>query len=213
MSRADDKRTKSAKSSPTQPRSWEDINQRLGYLGEMERQIRALRDQFDQKVAVLKHQWLEASQPVVVEKEKLEEQMECFYWAHRDEVLAQGRKSVELAFGRLGSRRSRSLSVENAAAALQWLSHHGFDRYLRVRNEIDREALRSALLSGNGDGKEASAELLRCPGIRLRDEEEFWYEADATRQPAPAMAGIRAKASSVGESQRAEAMAAASEHS
>lgn len=170
-------RGRSGKQSPAEPRNWEEVNQRLAYLGEAERQIRALRDQFQQKVAVLQQQWLEASQPVERERESLQHQIERFYWAHRAEVLVAGRKSVELAFGRLGSRRSRSVVVEDAAAAEQWLAAHGFQRYLRSRTEIDREALRSTLLAGNGAGGEAAA-LLACPAVRLRDAEEFWYEVN-----------------------------------
>ena len=190
-------RGQSGKRCPAEPRSWEEINERLACLGEMERQARALRDQFEQKVAVLKQQLLEASQPVMREKERMEGQIECFYWAHRMEVLTAGRKSVELAFGRLGSRSSRSVVVEDAAAAHEWLAGNGFGRYLRVRTEIDREALRSALLhpgqpggqvggkpgqagqtGGKGSVTGESQELLRCPGIRLREQEEFWYEVD-----------------------------------
>ena len=80
--------SQSAKPSPEDLRSWEQVNQRLASLGEAERQIRSLQDQFEQKVAVLKQQWLEASHPVVRDKEKIEGQIERFYWAHRDEVLA-----------------------------------------------------------------------------------------------------------------------------
>jgi len=191
-------RGQSGKRSSAEPRSWKEVNQRLAYLGEMERQVRGLRDQFEQKVAVLKQQWLEASQPVVREKERVEGQIECFYWAHRDEVLAGGRKSVDLAFGRLGSRSSRGVVVEDAAAAQQWLGGNGFGRYLRVRTEIDREGLRSALVGGNGSGNGESVELLRCPGIRLRESEEFWYEVDRTRLYAPAPPERR-KASSNGK--------------
>ncbi len=169
-----------------EPRSWEDVNQRLSCLGELERQNRLLRDQFDQKVAVLKQQWLESSRPVASEKEKLERQIECFYWAHRDEVLALGRKSVELAFGQLGTRHSRSLVVEDAAAAERWLEAHGLGRFLRVRTEIDREAIRSALVAGQGanasNGTNAAPqELGGCPGIRLRESDEFWYRVETAR--------------------------------
>ena len=181
-------RGQSGKRSPAEPRSWRGVNQRLAYLGEMERQVRGLRDQFEQKVAVLKQQWLEASQPVAREKERVEGQIECFYWAHRDEVLTLGRKSMDLAFGRLGSRSSRGVVVDDAAAAQQWLAGNGFGRYLRVRTEIDREGLRSALVGGNGSGKGEFPELLRCPGIRLREREEFWYEVDRAGLGAPVAA-------------------------
>ena len=169
-------RGRSGKQSSTEPRSWEEVNQRLAYLGEAERQIRALRDQFEQKVAVLKQQWLEASQPVEEEREQLQGQIERFYWGHRAELLAEGRKSVELAFGRLGSRLSRSVVVEDVAAAQQWLEAHGLGGFLRTRTELDREAIRSTLLAPNGAGESVSHSLLSCPAIRLQESEQFWYE-------------------------------------
>ena len=157
--------------------SWDEVNQKLAGLGELERQMRALRDHFEEKVAVLKQQLLEGSQPMAGEKKKFVQQIERFYWAHRGEVLSQGRKSVELAFGRLGSRSTRSVVVENAAAAQQWLAGNGLTKYLRTRTELDRESLRSALLAADAAG-EPSPLLLRCPGVRLRESEEFWYEVD-----------------------------------
>ena len=174
-----------------EPRSWEEINQRLAYLGEMDRQIRALRDQFEQKVAVLKQQWLEAMQPLEREQERLQEQIERFYWAHRPEILAKGRKSVELAFGRLGSRLSRSVVVEDVAAAQQWLEAHGLGRFLRTRTDVDREAIRSALLASNGSGQSLSRSLLSCPAIQFQETEQFWYEVTRpTAQGLPAK-GLR----------------------
>jgi len=177
-----------------EPRDWEEVNERLACLGEIERQLRALRDKFQVKVAVLKQQSIEASHPLEQEKEKLERQIERFYWAHRAGVPTPGRKSVELAFGRLGARRSQSLVVEDARAAGQWLAANGLNRFLRHRTELDREALRSALLApiglGSGPGDTASAQLPNCPGISLRQREEFWYEVDETvLNCAPAGAG------------------------
>jgi phage host-nuclease inhibitor protein Gam len=193
-------RGRGGKHTPAEPRSWQEVNQCLACLGEMERQIRGLQDQFEQKVAVLKQQLLEASQPLVREKDRVEGQIECFYWAHRDEVLSQGRKSIDLAFGRLGSRSSRGVVIDDAAAALQWLAGNGFGSYVRVRTEIDREALRSALLhpaqpgraGGNGSGSNESAGLLHCPGIRIREQEEFWYEVDRAGWDAAPLAERRA---------------------
>jgi len=145
-------------------------------LGEVERQIRTLRDQFEEKVAVLKQQWLEASQPMESEWDRLRSQLERFYWAHLEEVLAQGRKSVDLAFGRLGSRLSRSVVVEDMAVAQQWLEANGLERFLRTSTDVDREAIRSTLLAPNAFGTSLSHALLSCPVIRLQESEQFWYE-------------------------------------
>lgn len=167
-------RRRSGKLSSPEPRTWDDVNQRLGYLGEVDRQLRVLRDDFEQKVAVLKQQWLEASRPLEKERDRVQRQIERFYWAHREELLAQGRKSVELAFGRLGARLSRSVVVEDAALAQQWLEAHGLEHFLRTRTEVDREAIRSTLLAASGFGTAVSHALMACPAIRFEETEQFW---------------------------------------
>ena len=170
------------------PRCWDDVNLRLARLGEIERQMEALTARMNRRVAELKQRMLEAGKDLDREQESLRNQIERFYWAHRKEVLAEGRKSVELPFGRLGARCSRSVVVEDAASALEWLLSSGFHRYLRTRTEIDREAIRSVLLARNGSGGE-SAELLRCPSIGLRENEEFWYEVEPAARAALASTG------------------------
>jgi hypothetical protein len=98
------KRSRSLAHVPPDLQSWDDVNDRLGLLGEVDRQLRVLRDDFEQKVAVLKQQWLESSRPIEKERGRVQAQIERFYWTRREELLARGHKSVELAFGRLGSR-------------------------------------------------------------------------------------------------------------
>ena len=160
------------------PRCWEEVNQRLARLGEIECQAGMLRARLNRKIAELTQQTVEASREMEAEQGQLREQIERFYWAHRDEVLAGGRKSVELPFGRLGTRHSRSLVVADAATAQRWLAANGLDRYLRTRTEIDREAIRSALRAENGSGQAEAATLLGCPQLRLRESEQFWYEVN-----------------------------------
>ena len=168
------KRKRSSGNSLPDPKTWDDVNQRLGYLGEIDRQLRSLRDDFEQKVAVLKQQWLESARPIEQERQRVQGQVEQFYWARREELDSQGRKSVELAFGRMGARLSRSVVVDDAAAAQQWLEAHGLERFLRMRTEIDREAIRSTLLSSTGLGTAVSHALLACPAIRFEETEQFW---------------------------------------
>lgn len=169
---------RAGKNSPAEPRCWEDIDQHLARLGEIERQTAVLQSRLNRKVAELKQEALEASQELGQEQERLRQQMERFYWAHRNELLAAGCKSLELAFGRLGSRRSRSVVVEDAEAAQQWLSAHGLRRFLRIRTEMDREAIRSVLLAPDSPREEETTALLACPVIRLRESEQFWYEVN-----------------------------------
>ena len=168
------KRSRSRAHSSPDLQNWDDVNERLGLLGEVDRQLHILRDEFEQKVAVLKQQWLESSRPIEKERDRVQGQIERFYWTRREELRAQGRKSVELAFGRLGTRLSRSVVVEDAALAQQWLEAHGLERFLRTRTEVDREAIRSTLLSASGFGTSVSHALMACPAIRFEESEQFW---------------------------------------
>ncbi len=168
------KRRRYGAHAPPDPKDWDDVNQRLGYLGEVDRQLRVLRDDFEQRIAVLKQQWLESSRSLTQERNRLQDQIERFYWAHREELLAQGRKSVELSFGRLGARLSRSVVIEDATLARLWLEAHGLERFLRTRTEVDREAIRSTLLTSGGFGTSVSHALMACPAIRLEESEQFW---------------------------------------
>jgi len=167
----------SVNSSDGQPRNWDDINRRLARLGHIEQQAESLQARLDRKVAELKERTLEASRELEREREKLRNEVECFYWAHREEVLADGRKSIELPFGRLGSRSSRRVVVDHPAAAQQWLAANGLEQFLRIRTELDREALRSVLLAGSGNGNGTFAKLVCCPGVHLCEKQEFWCEA------------------------------------
>ncbi|MBI4442541.1 MAG: host-nuclease inhibitor Gam family protein [Acidobacteria bacterium] len=160
------------------PRCWEDVNQRLARLGEIECEVGMLRSRLNRKIAELTQQAVEASRAMEAEQGQLREQIERFYWTHRDEVLAGGRKSVELPFGRLGTRHSRSVVVADAATAQRWLAANGLERYLRTRTELDREAIRAALLDENGSGQAEAATLLGCPQLGLRESEQFWYEVN-----------------------------------
>lgn len=191
-SNSEGRKTKSGKISEY-PGDWEDVNQRLAFLGEMDRQLRALRDQYEQKVAVLKQQWVEASRPLEEEKGRLEQQIECYYWAHRDEVLASGRKSIDLSFGKLGSRRSRGLVVEDSAVAQAWLRDRGQLKFLRMRTELDREALRTVLLGDSEQSITEAAELEGCPGVGVRESEEFWYEVERAKRGAMSAVESRGK--------------------
>ena len=168
------KRRRSSAHAAPELQTWDAVNERLGLLGEVDRQLRVLRDGFEQKIAVLRQQWLESARPIEKERDRVQGQIERFYWTHREELRAQGRKSVELAFGRLGSRLSRSVVVEDAALAQQWLEAHGLERFLRSRTEVDREAIRSTLLSASGLGDSVSHALLACPAIRFEESEQFW---------------------------------------
>ncbi len=104
---------------------------------------------------------------------------------HPAALLASGRRSRRLVFGRVGFHRVHRLVVADAARAVARLAQNGLGmRFLRVERHLDREALHRALLASpsTSDGRARSGrartlvrELART-GIRLETRDAWFYE-------------------------------------
>lgn len=94
-----------------------------------------------------------------------------FAEGNKSELFAK-RKSVALAFGTLGFQQSSALKTVKKTTweqVLGYLDGNGMDDCIRVKKEVDKDALRRL-----------SAEQLALVGCRLESKDEFFYElADA----------------------------------
>ena len=90
------------------------------------------------------------------------------------------RRSRRLLFGRVGYRRSRAVRIRSEAAALRALAHwRAGQQFLRLRTELDREALHRFLHNGvEAPGAAPVAARLRRSGIRLEERDAWFYELD-----------------------------------
>lgn len=113
---------------------------------------------------------------------RLEATLERFCRRHREElarVNGHSRRSRRLLFGRVGYRSSQAVRVRSERAALARLARWRTGRrFLRLRRELDRDALRRFLFNGSGGHAAALAGRLRRAGIRLEQRDAWFYELD-----------------------------------
>jgi hypothetical protein len=84
-----------------------------------------------------------------------------------------------LLFGRLGYRSSQAVVVRDEERARRRLAGWRTGRrFLRLRAEVDREALRRYLATAGGS-RAATVRRLRRAGIELRRGENWFYEINA----------------------------------
>jgi phage host-nuclease inhibitor protein Gam len=153
-------------------RNWEDFNKALRRVALIDLRV-AEADQ-KRQTAILEITKIFEQQTAVALKDRADviEQLEIFYRAHRKEVEAEGRRSMEFTYGKAGMRKGapkltlrKRWNWEKVKDALRLAFADG--RFLRVKEDVDKEAVKAAALP-----EEQLAEL----GLRIVQEEEFWFE-------------------------------------
>jgi phage host-nuclease inhibitor protein Gam len=168
---------------------WGEADAALAELGGVERQLAAVEDRRRQATAWVEAEAAQAARSLRRRRARLCSSLERFC---RERYPALSRldghslRSRRLLFGRVGFRASQALVVVEEAAALRALSNwRAGQQFLRVRTELDREALRAFLLAsdeaGNGTRTGLDAQVrrrLRRAGIELMQREKWFYEVD-----------------------------------
>jgi phage host-nuclease inhibitor protein Gam len=89
----------------------------------------------------------------------------CTYAAYNKDVLFRDKRSVQLSFGSFGYRKSTSIKIKETT--LKLLKKLKLDRYIRVKEEPDKEAMASM-----DDDALAQVDSVR------EVNDDFFYKAD-----------------------------------
>ena len=155
--------------------SLDDCGRVLREIGSLDIAIERHQGLCDTAVLKAKRKAAELANPLLGRKAELGAQLELYYTRHAAELELGGWKSVDLAVGRIGRRKStalKPLSRWTWARVLDCLRSSAGKRFIRVKEEVDRDLINSAGLTD---------EELSIFGLRRRPVETFWYEVDRTR--------------------------------
>jgi phage host-nuclease inhibitor protein Gam len=152
---------------PAKINDWNDADQVLGVLASLRRDRTALAATRDEAIHKAKDQYVRAAQPLDERIESLEAELHRFTLAHQDELEGRSRK---LEHGRLGFLLVHELRVRSVKRAIAWLIEAKKMAYVRVKHELNREAL-----------YDAPNDVKQAIGARVKSFDEFWYEVDGER--------------------------------
>lgn len=145
------------------PKTRSDAERLLAEIGDHQRELSDLEIQMNQEIEEIKEHFNKHAKPL---NEKIEQKFEGLHvWAeaHRDELCQGGRKSVELATGRIAWRLTpKKVSLSNTAKVLESLKKLGLSRFIRTKEEVDKDAVLA-----DPDAVEG------IKGISLSQREEF----------------------------------------
>jgi len=163
---------------------WGQADAALAKLGRLQARLAWLDERRAAAVARAQAAAVEAGRDCAARQRRLEAALERFCRKHQPElarVNGHSRRSRRLLFGRVGYRRSQPVVVRSEAAALRALAHwRAGQRFLRLRTELDREALGRFLRNGAETTRDFAfvARRLGRAGLTLDTRDLWFYELD-----------------------------------
>jgi phage host-nuclease inhibitor protein Gam len=148
--------------------SWEDVDHALRRIGEIDRDLALIEGDTNHAIDELKAKAKADSKPLQDRKAGLELAIKEFCEANRGEFAKV--KTLKLTFGSVGFRLSTKVLIKRVGDTLQALKDLQLTGCIRIKEEIDKEALK------NLDG-----ETLAAIGAALKTENVFGYEIDRTQ--------------------------------
>ncbi len=152
--------------------SWAEADAALADLGRLDEEATAAEEQYRRAMAEAEAEAARTRAALKEQRERLLRLLEDFCRCHESELA---RRSRRLLFGRVGFRTAPAVVVRDESAAVASLvGCLQAERFLRVRRELDREALRAFLLRAqNGNGR--LRHRLKRAGIRLELRDHWFY--------------------------------------
>jgi phage host-nuclease inhibitor protein Gam len=116
---------------------WRDADQALARITGAERRLARMRERADERIAAIEERLGEESAELLSEITELRQELEHFFREN-----SNGLRSRTLPSGRIGLRSTCQLEIKRPQTTLHRLAERGLGDCIRVRQEIDRQALR-----------------------------------------------------------------------
>ena len=145
-------------------------NAALGELGAIDRSLEEITSRMNAVIDQVKQRAEADAAPLKDRSRALAGGLKAFAEHQKDSIL-KDRKSVELAFGRIGFRKSTQVKPAPKSTWKQILGRLrelGFEAAIRIKEEINKDELHTW-----------SDERLELVGARRVPKDEFWYEVKA----------------------------------
>lgn len=120
----------------------EQADETVRTIGELQRKRETLQTTMNEEIAAIKARYEAEAAPVAETIKALSHGVQVWAEAHRADLTRNGSKTVKLGNGELRWRtRPPSVTVRAAGIVIEALKRLGLQRFLRVKEEINKEAI------------------------------------------------------------------------
>ncbi|WP_314878422.1 host-nuclease inhibitor Gam family protein [Haemophilus parahaemolyticus] len=123
--------------------SIEQVQSAIKEIGDLSREHTRLTTEMNDKIGATSEQYAPQLKSLEKEVESLQKAVQEFCEANRDELTEFGKtKTANFVTGEVQWRqRPPSVAIRGAEAVMEFLQRMGFDRFIRTKQEINKEAL------------------------------------------------------------------------
>jgi len=145
--------------------SWKDADRALGRIARLQGRLWRMRTRANGRISKIEERLGEESVGFLSEVEDLRQELEGFFRENSD-----GLRSRTLPGGRIGLRVITRLEIARPKTTLHRLAQRGLGDCIRIRQEIDRQALRRL-----------DSDALRSVGVKRVTRETFYAAPKAKK--------------------------------
>jgi len=142
--------------------SWKEADKAIARISKIETAVEKLRESAAERIERIEQRLREGNAQLLLESQAIKRELELFFKKN-----SQDNRSRKLPSGRLGYRTVNTLSIAKPATTLRKLALRGFGDCIRVRQEIDKQALRRL-----------DTDSLKSVGVRLIRREVFYVKPE-----------------------------------
>lgn len=141
------------------PQSKDEVQNDIREIGDISRKNERLETEMNDRIAEITNEYAPKFEVNKVRLELLTKGVQSWCEANRDDLTNSGKvKSANLVTGKVEWRqRPPSISVKGMDAVIEWLQNSKYQRFLRTKVEVNKEAM----LNEPGDAK-------TIPGITIK---------------------------------------------
>lgn len=168
-------------------KSWADADAALKQIVELDLQIASADSVLDQQVLDAKAEHNRITAPLIASRLVRVREMEAFYKTQRRKVEADGKRSIDLVYGRLGMRKGKG----KLALLKSWKWNDVLaevkDRFAKKPDLLKQLVKAKESINKDGVKTRLAEEDLAQIGLRLTQPDEFFYETfpEKVRAAAP----------------------------
>lgn len=149
-------------------KSWEEVNQGLKLIGELDRKIQAAESNMNERIDRIKADTENLVNPLIAQKTELETNIQAFTEYHVDDFKEA--KSKEFTYGTVGFRKATSVITRNVKAILEALKQNKMTDCILVTEKLNKEEL-----------EKYDDAALQKVGAKRKTEDKYFYKLSVER--------------------------------
>ncbi|MDD3236835.1 MAG: host-nuclease inhibitor Gam family protein [Candidatus Gastranaerophilales bacterium] len=154
-----------AKKKQSSYKSWDDVNEALKTLAQLKIKKNKIENRQNFMLLKVKEICEKKAGSLVVDIKNIEKEIELYAEENKDEFAKK--RSKKLTFGTISFRLTKKITCKSIDAAIKALKALSLDHFIRVKEELDKEAL-----------IDVDESLLTKAGIGIKREDKVSIEPD-----------------------------------